>query len=216
MRFLIAAATAATIFTVAPASAAVFYGFGFSTNQVHDLQANSGTVSTSNAGWFNSNGFHDSGNQNYIVGTIDSTSYRNFFVFQAAGGASSLTLKIAAPYSWEFGGNTSLTYTLYDASPAINSFQTYTGATGIYNDLGTGTVYGQATYSSTPGVVSIVLNQAAIDAYNAAGDGAQAFAIGGALSAGAVPEPANWAMLIAGFGLVGAAARRRNAALAAH
>lgn len=30
--------------------------------------------------------------------------------------------------------------------------------------------------------------------------------------AGAVPEPATWAMLIAGFGLVGAAARRRKAA----
>ena len=29
--------------------------------------------------------------------------------------------------------------------------------------------------------------------------------------AGAVPEPASWAMLIAGFGLVGAAARRRRA-----
>jgi hypothetical protein len=32
---------------------------------------------------------------------------------------------------------------------------------------------------------------------------------------GGIPEPATWAMLIAGFGLVGAAARRRRAALAA-
>ena len=32
---------------------------------------------------------------------------------------------------------------------------------------------------------------------------------------GTVPEPASWAMLIAGFGLVGAAQRRRNVALAA-
>jgi hypothetical protein len=32
-------------------------------------------------------------------------------------------------------------------------------------------------------------------------------------SAGAVPEPANWAMLIAGFGLVGAAMRRRRVAV---
>ena len=31
----------------------------------------------------------------------------------------------------------------------------------------------------------------------------------------AVPEPASWAMLIAGFGLVGAAARRRTAAVRA-
>jgi hypothetical protein len=33
----------------------------------------------------------------------------------------------------------------------------------------------------------------------------------GALTVGAVPEPASWAMLIAGFGLVGAVARRRRA-----
>ena len=34
-------------------------------------------------------------------------------------------------------------------------------------------------------------------------------------TSGAVPEPASWAMLIAGFGLVGAAARRKKIAVAA-
>jgi len=42
-----------------------------------------------------------------------------------------------------------------------------------------------------------------------------ALEISGAAGAGAVPEPASWAMLIAGFGLVGAAMRRRTTALAA-
>ena len=36
----------------------------------------------------------------------------------------------------------------------------------------------------------------------------------GVLTIGAVPEPASWAMLIAGFGLVGAVARRRRAVAA--
>jgi len=31
----------------------------------------------------------------------------------------------------------------------------------------------------------------------------------------AVPEPATWAMMIAGFGLIGAAARRRRSGMAA-
>lgn len=35
------------------------------------------------------------------------------------------------------------------------------------------------------------------------------------LSWGAVPEPQSWALLIAGFGMIGAAARRRRTALAA-
>ena len=36
----------------------------------------------------------------------------------------------------------------------------------------------------------------------------------GALTAGAVPEPATWAMMIAGFGLVGGAMRRRSTKIA--
>ena len=36
----------------------------------------------------------------------------------------------------------------------------------------------------------------------------------GVFTVGAVPEPASWAMLIAGFGLVGAVARRRRAVAA--
>jgi hypothetical protein len=36
-----------------------------------------------------------------------------------------------------------------------------------------------------------------------------------ASSGAVVPEPASWALLIAGFGLVGAAARRRRVARAA-
>ncbi len=42
-----------------------------------------------------------------------------------------------------------------------------------------------------------------------------ALSIDGAFKSGAVPEPASWALLIAGFGLVGAAARRRRFAIVA-
>ena len=44
---------------------------------------------------------------------------------------------------------------------------------------------------------------------------AVAISLSGDPIAGAVPEPASWAMLIAGFGLTGAAMRRRRRALAA-
>jgi PEP-CTERM motif len=43
----------------------------------------------------------------------------------------------------------------------------------------------------------------------------QAITIDVSQAAGAVPEPASWAMLIAGFGLIGAAARRQRLRIAA-
>ena len=51
----------------------------------------------------------------------------------------------------------------------------------------------------------------------AGGDGSWNWFPGGSvtLSDGAVPEPASWAMMIAGFGLVGGAMRRRSAAVEA-
>lgn len=45
--------------------------------------------------------------------------------------------------------------------------------------------------------------------------GEDAIAVPGGGPAGAIPEPSAWAMLIAGFGLVGAVARRRNNLVAA-
>lgn len=47
--------------------------------------------------------------------------------------------------------------------------------------------------------------------FDTSGDGRAVFSYTSAV----VPEPANWAMLIAGFGLVGAVARRRRAVTAA-
>lgn len=44
--------------------------------------------------------------------------------------------------------------------------------------------------------------------------GASEFSVNATFEPGVVPEPASWAMLIAGFGLVGASMRRRRSALA--
>ncbi|MFN3370372.1 MAG: PEPxxWA-CTERM sorting domain-containing protein [Sphingomonadaceae bacterium] len=47
-------------------------------------------------------------------------------------------------------------------------------------------------------------------------NGGNFIASGSGTFAGAIPEPATWALMIAGFGLVGAAARRRRIAVAAN
>jgi hypothetical protein len=66
-----------------------------------------------------------------------------------------------------------------------------------------GTTFYQDVYTFDPAVdtVSTYVSDFGNDSYN------YAFRI-----SDAVPEPANWAMLIAGFGLVGATMRRRRAA----
>ncbi len=63
-------------------------------------------------------------------------------------------------------------------------------------------------------VNNFALSFSGITNYNATGGNFTAS--GSGTFAGAIPEPATWAMMIAGFGLVGAAARRRRMAVAAN
>jgi hypothetical protein len=83
--------------------------------------------------------------------------------------------------------------------------------------LGSGTSYGSITISPynsrSDAFTTIQLNQEFLDRVNAGL--LQNFAIGGTLSASAVPEPATWAMMLVGFGFIGATARYRQRKTAA-
>ena len=80
-----------------------------------------------------------------------------------------------------------------DGNPAPSMVLSFTGSS-------IGILFGTRS-SSTPIFDFSTNGGQAIFSYNSAG--------------AVVPEPASWAMLIAGFGLVGAAARRRRAVVAA-
>lgn len=85
---------------------------------------------------------------------------------------------------------------LFGANDAAQNFSLDTGGTG---------------YNSNPGFGSSY--SAYVQDHSSAGDPRTinyAFLI-----SGSVPEPASWALMIVGFGLTGAAMRRRNAAVTA-
>ncbi|WP_243453869.1 PEPxxWA-CTERM sorting domain-containing protein [Sandaracinobacteroides saxicola] len=180
-------------------------------------------------GWVAQNGDNNGGGAvgNYIVGVCgssdacngDDLERNNYFVFNLSGASmnfSTAVLKLGQPED-SFGGAgqdgflsylPNHTYSLYDvlSDPAGSG-------TALYSDLGSGTMFGMKVLdiSSNGSIVSITLNAAGNAAIVSALDAGGTFWIGGSLNAPVVvPEPATWAMLIAGFGLVGMAMRRRE------
>jgi hypothetical protein len=169
-------------------------------------------VSWSDSGWYDSTGFHARSNNNYIVGfqgtylvigteppfTYMPITYHDFFVFDLStvtGPINSGILSIFNPAPSTCGfpcGYQSLspteTYTVFDVSTPLNELDAnHTGvgsllSPAIFNDLGSGPVFGSTTVSASDNgsMVNIVLNREAIDAINANLGGSIAF--GGSLT----------------------------------
>lgn len=160
------------------------------------LCANAGQVqaeiiSAFDRGWYDSNGFHDPTNQNYVATNFGISALgpdRNFFVFNLDGFSTSETITSASlrlfnPIQNTFFG----TYTVYDVSTSIPSLTGGGfGLVATYDDLGTGTSYAtQAITSADAGTfVTVNLNAAGLSALNAARGGT--FATGGTWSS---PRP---------------------------
>ena len=202
-------------------------------------QAQAGIISAFDRGWYDSSGFHDPTNQNYVA-SIPVTSFRgptrNFFVFNLGAFSTSeiitsASLRLFNPIQNTFFG----TYTVYDVSTSIPSLTGGGfGLVATYNDLGTGTSYAtQAITSADAGTfVTVNLNAAGLSALNASRGGT--FATGGTWSSStpnshvfgfnfagnlndsslvyetsAIPEPASLALSCIGALGVGLVARRR-------
>lgn len=203
----------------APAIAQDFYVFGNSPTGVQTLTVNGSTsLSAKQTGWFDSTGHHGAAATNYLTGSLSdwtgTLEYRSFFSFQPSGPVTSASLTIGNALGggyWNDSGK-ALELTMYDVSSSIVGLLGYNGAKTTFDDLGTGTVFGKVRIDGAASSYTIALNQAGVDAATAAYYGGGYFTLGARLTtvSSAVPEPAAWAMLLGGFGLMGGALRARR------
>lgn len=171
---------------------------------------------------------------NYLVGLCgtsdvcrgDDIVRNDYFVFDLsdfADAITSATLQLNQPddaygIAGLDGYNSAspfLTYTSYDVVTDIATLVGQdTNSVAIYDDLQSGAVYAATIIPATSNgsVIAIDFNGDGLAALNRSLG--SRFAVGGsineAISVSNAPEPATWAMMIAGFGLVGAASRRAS------
>ena len=203
--------------------------FGDSDNSTVDNKLIINVIETSvvNAGWYGNTGLHDPVNgEDYLVGICSSCeleglpgAYNNWFIVDISGFTPATAVTSLALTLNTFYADTAGTFKLWDYLGDIADLPEYTapGAPGIaiYDDLGSGKLYGSFAYLGTEGYTyqTITLSSDAIFDLNAAIDnGDEQWAIGGSFAPTApIPEPETYALMLAGLGLVGWMAKRRKA-----
>jgi hypothetical protein len=132
-----------------------------------DPPATTITLNSVFTGWFDTSGFHNAANPNYAAGDLYDIGYRNFFVFDLANVSGQITSAYLYADEVSCGYGSPSTYTLYDVSTPIPSLTpTQSGATSIFDDLGSGTALGSVALLSVNPPYNVPLNVAGIAAIN--------------------------------------------------
>jgi hypothetical protein len=113
---------------------------------------NAGVPPAFGSGWWNSTGFHSSGNKNYITGQLRPTQYHDFFVVDLSTAdlpVLDATLNLFNPASGFSSDKPTETYTLFDVSTPIDQLRASgSGRTDIFDDLSTGVSFGSRIVST--------------------------------------------------------------------
>jgi hypothetical protein len=162
-----------------------------------------------NQGWWSDNVTNDNDNTNHVAGTFfaGGDRWRNYFTFDMTAfnahpctTPQTATLRASAGVgSFAFAGigPVFVTYRLYGVTtdPFVLSQKVNNPDAAIFNDLGSGPIYGSYTLPTFTdgGVFTLNLNQTALNAIaTAKANGEQYFSLGGSL----VPQPADTAWVM--------------------
>jgi hypothetical protein len=145
------------------------------------------TIEALDSGFYQPNGLHVVGNQNYLTGLFGN-EHRSFFLFDLStvtGTINSATLRLFNPEVSQFlhgyvSPDPTETLNFFDVTTAAASIADGTGGVAAFADLASGTLYGSQIVSAADNgtVIEITLNNLALADLNAA---TGIFAIGGAL-----------------------------------
>ncbi len=210
------AATTITGAVDAPGGAAglngTFFHVGADATQAYDLAATLAVVAhgTPTGTFKSTNVQYNGGDQSSIVGFLgsDGASYVGpSDAFDLSDGVLHLTgyLKVDAPQTIDFvtSNDDALQVKVGDQTLFSRGCCGTTDAAAVFTTKGLyafDLIYSNTQYNGGTGQAYVALNT-----------GGASFV----QTTGAVPEPAAWALMVAGFGLVGTAARRRTNAVAA-
>ncbi len=139
-------------------------------------------------GWYDSAGYHDATNPNYIAGLFAGFQFHDYFVFDLTGLSqlvSSASLTVYNPPEGFLGAGP-LTVRLYDVSTGVPQLISGNaggaGGIAIFNDLGSGTAFSDKSFNASTDNTSVTftLNSAFLSYFDAHEGGL--LAIGGAIT----------------------------------
>lgn len=150
--------------------------------------AGAATLASTDNGWYDQRGEHETWNINTFTGYLDGDVLRSWYVFDISaltGPVSSAVLTFVGGNGNYVSSDASETASLYDVTTDLAALVGGTGGTAAFEDLGSGAVYGTfgtgGTYTPMP-EISLSLSGAAVADLNAAiQSGAGVFGIGAAL-----------------------------------
>lgn len=147
------------------------------------------------SGRYDQTGFHEPADAGYMVGSLGSQVFRNWFVFDLSGvlpgSVTAGELVVFNPVGGYVSTSPTLTFNLSEVSTAIDVLRAGgAGQLGIYNDLLDGLNYGKT--AARPGDVGtdipVPLSSDALAALNR--QAGSLFAIGGAITSGLIGNQA--------------------------